>query len=54
MNLIQQIKYEYRWLRARFGKPICPMCGSSNIKECGWEEYNHRHFCNDCGEMNWI
>lgn len=35
-------------------KMICRKCGSTNVKPSGWDGVNHRHYCSDCGEEEWL
>jgi len=41
MTLINRIKIF-------LGSEICEKCGSENVKQCGFEETNHRHECKKC------
>lgn len=31
------------------GAEICELCGSRDVTQHGFEEYNHRHYCKKCG-----
>lgn len=31
------------------GEPVCPACGSTQVTERGFEGYNRRHDCMECG-----
>lgn len=35
------------------GEPYCPVCGSLNVTERGFD-HNHRHDCRACGKETWI
>ena len=56
MNFIEHIKI-------RWNAPKCPecgqarycvQCGSYNVREEGWRDYNHRHLCLDCGHREYV
>ena len=52
--MLKRIKQMYWSFLLFFGAEICPLCGSSNVKQMGYEEYHHRHLCNDCGQLTWF
>nr|WP_319375834.1 hypothetical protein [uncultured Methanoregula sp.] len=31
------------------GEPVCPSCGSTQVIERGFDGYNRRHDCMECG-----
>lgn len=35
-------------------KLIYSKCGSIHVKPSGWVDYNHRHYCSDCQEEEWL
>jgi len=47
MTLLNQIKI-FR------GAEICEHCGSKNAKPQGFELWNHRFICEDCGHITGV
>jgi hypothetical protein len=37
-----------------FGAEICEYCGSPNVLQQGYEENNHRHYCQKCGMVTQV
>lgn len=41
-------------LKVKLGYEVCPKCGSSNIIKRGFDGYNLRYDCKDCGTETYV
>ena len=51
--MIQELKRAWYRLCIMAGFEICERCGSFNVLQQGYP-HNHRHYCQDCGELTWV
>jgi transposase-like protein len=53
-GLKMSLKQHWYTIELFFGAEICPQCGSKNVIQRGYDGYNHRHDCKDCGVETYI